>query len=434
MRVLVLVLFCVAALALAQRTLVLVDDLNVKTTHSVFFKHLQDRGHKLSFFVADDPAVVLEQYGDFMYDNVIFFAPSVEDVGKLTPDTITKFIENGGNLLLAGGKEIHEPVRTMAEQCGVDFDEEDSEVIDHFNHAGDDHSMVKTANFFKSPLVVGRLAGEVESRPVLFRGIGQSVDPDNTLALTILTASDTAYSAVPDEAIKGAPQNTGRDVVLVTGIQARNNARVTVVGSVDMFSDAFATAESSNEVFCDELSKWAFKERGVLRYRNVHHGRTNGEEAEHQLGHHEGRDLPKNMFPDPEIARDSLVYRIKDELEFNVEIEELVDGAWRPFNARDVQLEFVMLNPYVRKNLVPDGNGKFTAVFKAPDVYGIYRFRIMYRRPGYTTLELSRQVSVRPFRHNEFERFIETAFPYYASTLSIVIGFFVFCVVFLLSR
>jgi oligosaccharyltransferase complex subunit beta len=93
-----------------------------------------------------------------------------------------------------------------------------------------------------------------------------------------------------------------------------------------------------------------------------------------------------------------------------------------------------MLNPYVRTNLSPSSNGTFTVQFKIPDVYGIYKFRVQYRRPGLTVLSLNDQVSIRPYRHNEYERFIGAAFPYYISALSIAVGFFVFAFVFLFSK
>jgi oligosaccharyltransferase complex subunit beta len=107
---------------------------------------------------------------------------------------------------------------------------------------------------------------------------------------------------------------------------------------------------------------------------------------------------------------------------------------WMPYTAKDVQLEFVMLNPYIRTNLTPSPNGTFSVQFKIPDVYGIYKFRVQYRRPGLTVLSLNDQVSVRPYRHNEYERFIGAAFPYYISALSIAVGFFVFAFVFLFSK
>ena len=37
-----------------------------------------DRGFDLTFKTADDPALTLVKYGEFLYDNLILFSPSVE--------------------------------------------------------------------------------------------------------------------------------------------------------------------------------------------------------------------------------------------------------------------------------------------------------------------------------------------------------------------
>lgn len=44
-----------------------------------------------------------------------------------------------------------------------------------------------------------------------------------------------------------------------------------------------------------------------------------------------------------------------------------------------------------------------------------------------------RQVSIRPFTHNEYDRFLLAAYPYYTSALSIMVGFIVFCAAFLFT-
>lgn len=44
------------------------------------------------------------------------------------------------------------------------------------------------------------------------------------------------------------------------------------------------------------------------------------------------------------------------------------------------------------------------------------------------------QVSIRPFHHDEYERFIFSAFPYYASAFSMMAGFLVFGAFFLYSK
>lgn len=68
--------------ALAQkRVLLLIDNNNIEKSHSIFLKSLRDRGYSLTVKKADDPSLALIQFGEFLYDHVIVFAPSVE--GKL---------------------------------------------------------------------------------------------------------------------------------------------------------------------------------------------------------------------------------------------------------------------------------------------------------------------------------------------------------------
>lgn len=60
-----------------------------------------------------------------------------------------------------------------------------------------------------------------------------------------------------------------------------------------------------------------------------------------------------------------------------------------------MQMEFVRIDPFVRTTLKA-ANGKFTARFKLPDVYGVYKFVVDYNRVGFTHLFSSTQVSPFP--------------------------------------
>jgi len=104
-----------------------------------------------------------------------------------------------------------------------------------------------------------------------------------------------------------------------------------------------------------------------------------------------------------------------------------------PFAADDVQLEFVRIDPFVRTTLKGKG-GVFSTQFKLPDVYGVYQFRVDYNRIDYTHLYSTTQVSVRPLQHTQYERFIPSAFPYYASAFSMMAGVVLFSIVFLHFR
>ena len=54
--------------------------------------------------------------------------------GKLSVEEITDFIDGGGNVLVAANSNIGEPIRDLASECGVEFDEEQTSVIDHLHH------------------------------------------------------------------------------------------------------------------------------------------------------------------------------------------------------------------------------------------------------------------------------------------------------------
>ncbi|GKB01306.1 dolichyl-diphosphooligosaccharide--protein glycosyltransferase 48 kDa subunit, partial [Tanacetum coccineum] len=102
------------------------------------------------------------------------------------------------------------------------------------------------------------------------------------------------------------------------------------------------------------------------------------------------------------------IYRINDDLEYLVEIYEWSGSSWEPYVAYDVQVQFYMMSPYVLKTMSTDKKGLYLASFKVTDVYDVFQFKI----------------PVRPFRHNEYERFILTAFPYYGASFSTVLSHF----------
>jgi oligosaccharyltransferase complex subunit beta len=110
---------------------------------------------------------------------------------------------------------------------------------------------------------------------------------------------------------------------------------------------------------------------------------------------------------------------------------EWVPHRHRPWSAAGSYIDFVNLNQTSKPKPTPQGN--FSARVRIPDVYGAFKWVLHYRRPGYSYLDLSEQVPVRPFRHDEYERFIPQAFPYYASALGMMAGFFALSLAFLYS-
>lgn len=354
-----------------------------------------------------------------MYDNLVLFSPSVEEFGgSIDVPAITSFIDGGGNVLVAADSKVGDTIRDLASECGVEFDEEGTAVIDHLNYDIKDegkHTLIvgDNENLIKAPMLVGDKA----LNPVLFKGVGMVADSENPLVLNILHASSSAYSFDPDSPISEYPHAVGKNTLLISGLQARNNARVLFFGSLDFFSDeTFSAAvqkanggqkyaKSGNQDLAMSLADWVFREKGILRVGKVEH---------HKAGEKQ-----------PPVA-----YTIMETVEYSIEIEKYENGEWKPYTADDVQLEFVRIDPFVRTTLTKKG-GKFYSKFTIPDVYGVYQFRVDYNRIGYTQLFSTTQVSVRPLEHTEYERFIPSAYPYYASAFSMMFGVSVFSIVFL---
>lgn len=415
---------CAEDEAVGKRVLAIIGSSDIKYTHSIFFKSLEERGYSLDYAVPTNTSVSLRKFGEWKYDNLILFAPSVEEFEGISESDVVEFIDDGKNVLIAADSSVSSFVSNIATECNVIFDEKGTSVIDHLNFDASNfdgnHDLIVTENVVDSPIVLGSKSIDA---PILWRGVAQDIEEDSPLLFSILSGYPSSYSFTESGVIEKVPVS-GKKTVLVSALQARNNARVVISGSLELFSDKFFNSpvqrytptgdakrfeKSGNENFCKQLARWTFQERGILRIKSVSH-------------HIVGEATPREM------------YTIKDEIEYIIEIEEYKGKKWAPFTASDVQLEFIRLDPHIRTTLKSDGNGKFSTIFTIPDVYGVFTFKVEYHRKGYGNLLSIERVSVRPFRHNQYERFIASAFPYYASAFSMMGGLFIFSWFFLYHR
>jgi len=401
-----------------QKTLILIENYGVKETHSVFLGYLVSSGHELTYKMADDSVLSLFQFGELIYDNVIILAPSTQDFGgDLNSVTFAEYIDNGGNMFVVADSTIGEAVRDFGYECGVEFEESGTKIIDHlnFDHADEgQHSRLYIDP--KQVLNNKIITGGTPTNPVLFDGIGMLLDDENELLVPVISATSTAYSFFPSEKITEHPEAVGKSTALITALQARNNARVMFVGSMTMLSDKMILAPAQkgagkvfstngNAALIQSLLNWTFKKVGVLRISEVKHHLEGAKEA-------------------PPF------YTITENVEYRIKIEEKVNDKWVDFKNTDVQMEFVRIDPFVRMAMKKE-KGYFVAKFKLPDVYGVFQFKVNYKRQGYTFLSSATQVPVRPLKHNQYERFIPVAYPYYVSAFSMMVGVLLFSFVFL---
>ena len=362
----------------------------------------------------DDPTVGLFAYGGARYSNLVIsvsepstFRFQVSDDLRMLPESdkyrttpeevqvaklaevkrpglpglalseIIQFVDAGKNVvvLASGGTGASSDLQSLLSQFGMVL-YADSLVVDFFS------PKVMSSGLIRGEPWIELVSG---SKPIPFNGSPIGVDVKNENVFPALRASSTAVHA-------SAPSQ-GSALTLAACNQATNGARFTLIGSTEIPDD-----------FARSIFSWTFGKRALLRTRDLFH---------HKVGETE----PPRM------------YREKDEIEFGIKLEEFKDGKWILFPATDLQLEYVMLDPYVRETMTFTGTGH-KLQFKAPDVYGIFKFRIDYRRKGYNPIRVEQVAPVRNPRHNDYERFLFCGYPYYGSCLVTLTLVFVFAVFF----
>ncbi|THG02900.1 dolichyl-diphosphooligosaccharide--protein glycosyltransferase 48 kDa subunit-like [Camellia sinensis] len=159
------------------RILVLLDDLAIRSSHSIFLNSLQSRGFDLDFKLADDPKISLHRYSQYLYDGLILFSPTVERFGgSIDLAAIMDFVDAGHDLIMGANSSASNLIREIATECGVDFDEDPGAmVIDHISYAVSDTdgnlTLIASAEFIQSEVLWG--SKKIEA-PVLLWGIGHS--------------------------------------------------------------------------------------------------------------------------------------------------------------------------------------------------------------------------------------------------------------------
>eukprot|EP01107_Rhizomastix_libera_P014124 TRINITY_DN423_c0_g1_i1.p1 TRINITY_DN423_c0_g1~~TRINITY_DN423_c0_g1_i1.p1 ORF type:complete len:422 (-),score=83.93 TRINITY_DN423_c0_g1_i1:136-1401(-) len=403
-------LFSVACCASSDAVLVFLGENVKQENYKEFISTIQMLSSSVT--VSHGRGVPLMVNGQWAYSLIVVLAPADEFDRSITPDLLAKFVDSGRNLFISGSTSNSKAMKTILSNFDtsiVEVDRQSSPATDHFHfHEPLDRDSAHTAIIGKimdESMSTTPILGGVDVSGVLYRGSCLSV-PATPLLRPLIVGQHTAFCAPHAALVKDTGlAATGPFPTLLAVMQARNNARVVLSGSVEMWSNNFLATSFSNRALAKSLSEWAFGKRGLLR--------SSG-----------------NMFWKVAGQNDTMI-TIKDTIHYQINIEELKEGSWRPYQGKDVQLEFTMLDPHVRTTLTPIGNGTFSTDFTVPDVYGIFTFRVSHHRLGYSSVTAEDTIPVRPFRHTQYARFIPAASPYYIAAGSMLAATVLFAVVFL---
>lgn len=418
------------------------------------------RGFDVSVESPRTESVSLFRHGERTYDHLILLPPKSKALGpKFTPEIILDFIEKNGNVVVGLSGATSTPLQwsTLLSQFDIHLPQHRTSVtIDHFNYdaesAPERHDVLTvlrpqplrddTKNYFGGDGVLA-----------VPRPVGHYLGNSSPLIAPILTAPESAYTFDFKDASKGVEDvfAPGTQTALVTALQARNQARVTVLGSAEMLQNEWFESKvrpvgtdspisTVNREFAQQLTMWTFQEVGVVRVDALNHWQVDDYTRPTRLS-----SVDSKMVNPP-------IYRVKSDVAFEIELSEWVVDHWEPFvlpEKDELQLEFTMLSPFHRLNLVRNDNvdtknegaaaaaapstSVFTTAFRTPDQHGIFHFGVNYKRPFLTYVHEKRQVTVRHVAHDEWPRSwtISGAWPWIAGLWSTVVGFLVFSAVWL---
>ena len=427
------------------KTLIMLNRIEEKEKYTNFFNSLIKRRHALFFKSASDESTVLESHGKSLYKNVIIFAPGVDEFGGFEVSELEHFVnQHAGNVLIGLDKSAGHAIRQFVKRCGAKIPKKGAEVIDHFSfwenstvnqkyNVGErdnevdnvnPHTIVYGGKLLSNDILLMKhqrldgtsASGKVSSMSqILFKGthLLLNTKKKGSLLFGILRAKRTTYSADDKKEIKNIEsKNTGKRIVLIGGLQARNNARIIISGSNAMFANEFS---SNNQDFIASITKWNFLETGKIRVSF----------RKHKL---EENNNSQNILL-ASTTEDHSVYTVTNRIKYSLMVEEYrhSNNKWIPFIGEDLQLELVLLDPVLRMNLKHDGNGRYSTIFDLPNQFGIYKLRFVYdRSPSYTIIETVDTITVRPKKLKQYSKFISLSYPYFISVVTLQIGWVFF--------
>ncbi|KAF8311567.1 Dolichyl-diphosphooligosaccharide-protein glycosyltransferase [Clavulina sp. PMI_390] len=435
-------LFVAGAYALSSSgssVLVLLEPKLKRDDFSLFFGGLEERGFNLTFRSPKDVAPAVAEFGVPSFDHVILFAPTTKTLPTdLSPQQIVSWLSapKPVNFLIALSPS-NTQLSTLASEFSLSVAPPNTPLLSHFPARDGPHTVIPISAS-SSPV----LGAKGYDSPILYEGTAW-YPAANPLIVPILNAppesvaTDTesdrsGADVLVDAADKGGEGLwAGPELQVVTGFQtyvgglgnapSGSGGRVVWAGGVSLFKDEFmkGTVATSNAQLAKDVSEWAFQSSNVARIVEANHY-VSGD---------------KTMTP-----RDK--YTINTQVTFEIHVQtwsstlgDWVDDAPTATGAplEDLQLEFTMLDPHIRASLLPVAGkpGWYSVSFRAPDRHGVFKFLVDWRRKGYTNLHYSHTVSVVPKRHDEYDRFVSAAWPYYAGAISTSIGFIVFSVIYL---
>lgn len=409
---------CVLAVSVhGSRTLVVYDDrITNLNDYSNFFGTLESNRHQINYVsvgnvTANDVSFELFQKDEKVYDNLILFPVKGKHLNrKLPAKKLLQFFEAEGDILaVTSPKGVTDSIRLFFNQLGIYPSPKNSVLKDYFSENSETPSIVKVdAKDVLNEYVYDSKNVE-DGKQLIFDKSSAALLDNNEQIVPILHASRTSFTQQKGKDVEH--WTDGTQGYLVASFQSLVNSRATWLGTEEFLSNKYY---DSNGDFAQELAKWTFREKSVIRITSSEHYHIDSATYEQRP------------------------YKIKDDIIYNIGFSEWNGENWQPFHTSDIQFILKMVDPYYRFNLVPsqqteDVQYYTTNEFKLPDQYGVFTFLVDYKRNGLTFVTESDIKAIRHLTNDEYPRSweITNSWVYLSAVFIVISSWLVFVVLFL---
>lgn len=393
------------------RTLVVVDESISQSDYTSLFRSLQQRNHHLDIKHVKDQGLELLKYDLKEYDNLVILPMTKTRAlgSKLTAHQLLDFFDRGGNIFaITNPSSSPDSIRDFAAELDIHISPRGYKLVDHFigKDNGHDKFSFSGSEYFKAPNVI------TQQQSVKFSAANAAYLGNNEYTIPILNAAETSYvyDSRDEEDVMKEAWVSGTQAHVSAAFQSKHNARFFWVGSADLVLD--------NAEFSKDVTEWTFQEKAVIKSVFVKHKLVDS------------------------IVENEKLYKVSEDLTYSIGISEWNGESWGPFSGHDdVQLEFVMLDPYYRITL--DENKAASGIdfavystnFKIPDQYGMFTFKTQYERPGLSFIDEQEVVTIRHIANDEWPRSwkITNSWVYLTSVSTVISAWLLFVVFYLYS-
>lgn len=396
--------------AFGSRTLVIYDQrLTELDSYSTFFNSLKERSHELTYRALgnDSTPISLFRGEDRLYDNLIVYPVRSRHFNKqLSVENLLDFFSSGGQVLTVTSPEgLSDNIRSFLNQLGI-YPSPRNYYVNDYYHGDENNTLYLTKGKSLNDYVVS--PGDYN---LVYKGAAALLD-NRQLIIPVLQAPKTSFAL--DSKQSNEEWTIGSEGYLAAAFQSLRNTRLAWVGSEVFLSDKFS---ASNGRFAEELTKWTFGEKAVLKSVGFTHHHASG----------------ASYLESPYKVKDSIVYKIG--------FSEWNGSSWGPFTSDDVQFELRMIDPYYRITLLPsetssDAQYYTTGNFSLPDHHGIFTFLVDYKRAGLSFITEKDVRAIRHLANDEYLRSwdITNSWVYLTSIYSVITVWVLFVVLYLSLR